>query len=135
MNLIDNILLYESVTLLAPNDKSYYIEMLEEYDIKYKCIDYDPKFKNHRNFICKDFIFDDVDISADVVVHFNVEKTYPIKYSGDVILIGDDEKHTGDCFPVESVDDIIKAYNIKEVYDTEIISKWRSMHYCVYGRM
>ena len=135
MKILNNMLLYESVTLLAPNEKPHWTDALEEYEIDYKCIDYDPKFKDVKNYICKDFIFDDVDISADLVIHFNVEKTFPIQYSGDAILIGDGEHHTGDCFPITSVDDIIKTYKIKEVYDTEIVDRWRSMYYCVYGRM
>jgi hypothetical protein len=135
MQIINNILLYDSTTLLACNNKEDLIDTLKDYEIKFKCIDYDPKFKNEPNYICKDFIFDDVDISADIVVHFNVEKTYPIKYTGDVILIGDGENHTGDCFPINSIDDIIKTYKVKEVYDTEIVNRWRSMYYCVYGRM
>ena len=103
---------YESVSLLAPNmNKGFIIEGLKRLGIDVQAFDYDPKFKRlqYPEFTCADFIFDDVDYSADLVVHFNVEKTAPLEYSGEVILIGDDERHSGDCFPIDDIDQIIDA--------------------------
>lgn len=135
MKISDILIQYDKVTLLAPNDKEDLITILEAFDIEYVCIDYDPKYANKENYICKDFIFDNVKIDSDLAVHFNVEKTYPFKYSGDVLLIGDNEYHTGDCFPVNSHQDIIDAYNLKEVYEVSTKKRWKGEHYIVYGKM
>lgn len=130
---------YESVTLLAPNNnKQFIFDTLRDTGIIVKAFDYDPKFKNHSLIQCKDFIFDDVDITSDLVVHFNVEKTAPLDYSGEVILIGDDEKHSGDCFPINSVDQMIETYNIKDLYDyghMQCKLGKQITHHFVYGRM
>ena len=72
----------------------------------------------------------DVELDADLIVHMNVEKTYPIKLTGDVILRGDNEGHNGDCTIVASCDQMIKMYNIEEVYST----RETDTHYFVYGR-
>lgn len=132
---------YESVSLLAPNmNKGFIIEGLKRLGIDVQAFDYDPKFKRlqYPEFTCADFIFDDVDYSADLVVHFNVEKTAPLEYSGEVILIGDDERHSGDCFPIDDIDQIIDAYNIKELYSHgQMTNKKPKLvtHNYVYGRM
>ena len=41
MQILNNILLYDSTTLLACNNKEDLIDTLKDYEIKFKCIDYD----------------------------------------------------------------------------------------------
>ena len=125
---------YDSIIFLACNARKDFLHKLASFGINVKGIDYDPKFMNSPIFINKDFVFDDVDLDADLVVHANCEKTYPITLKGDVLLIGDNEKHNGDCYPVESVEDLVGWYNVKEIYDSfEIISEQKT-HFIVYGR-
>jgi len=136
---------YDKVLFLACNDILEDLEELRALDIEATAIDYDPKFKRKPHYINKDFVFDEVDMSADLTIHMNVEKTYPVKLSGDVILRGDNEEHNGDCWPIYSFDQLIRAYNLKEVYqtynseDTKLTrninnSLLPKQHFIVYGR-
>lgn len=130
---------YDKVLYLACNDIHEDLEELNSFDIDAKAIDYDPKFKDVEYYINKDFVFDDIDLDADLTIHMNVEKTYPLKLSGDVILRGDNEHHNGDCCPITSCEQLIEMYNIKEVYQREITSQRKTLlngisHFFVYGR-
>lgn len=130
---------YDKVLYLACNDIREDLEELNSFDIDAKAIDYDPKFKDVEYYINKDFVFDDVDLDADLTIHMNVEKTYPLKLSGDVILRGDNEHHNGDCCPITSCEQLIEMYNLKEVYQQEITSQRKTLlngisHFIVYGR-
>lgn len=107
------------------------LAMLQTFNIEARCIDYDPKFKAIDGYECADFVFDDVDLNADLVIHMNVEKTYPVKLSGDVILRGDNECHNGDCCPVTSCEQMIEMYDVKEVYE----KNEHDGHFFVYGRV
>jgi len=125
---------YDDVILCACADKRTLINGLKSMGINVRAIDYDPKFKDNPSYECKDFIFDDVDLSADLVVHFNCEKTYPILCEGDVLLIGDDKRHSADCNPITSCQQLIDQNKIIEVYDTKEITQNRITHYFVHGR-
>ena len=98
-------------------------------------INYDINFSDMPSVICKDFVFDDVDLNADLIVHKNIEKTYPIKFNPgtDVILIGDNDGHNGDCIPIMDADTIIRLYNIKKVYEKGCDED--ETHYYVYGQV
>ena len=111
---------YESVTLVACNDRSELIYKLSGIGIQINVIDYDPKFDNPR-----DVIFDNVKFS-ELVVDFNAEKHYPIGkvYKGDMIVIGDNDQHNGDCNPIDNVDILIEQNNIKTIDFTYNIDKW-----------
>lgn len=121
---------YDKVLYLACNDIREDLDMLNSFDIDVRAIDYDPKFKNKNYYINKDFVFDDVDLNADLTIHMNVEKTYPLKLSGDVILRGDNEQHNGDCYPITSCDQLIELFGLKEVYE----KSEQDDHFIVYGR-
>lgn len=132
----DTLLNYDSIQFLACNDISGHLHELNLFDINVTAIDYDPKFINRSFYLNKDFVFDDVDLDAELVVHFNCEKTAPfINYSGDIILIGDNQEHNGDCRPVYSAQDLIDWYNVKEVYESKEIIDENYTHYLVYGRV
>lgn len=130
---------YDRVTFLACNNIQQDLAELSSFDIEVSAIDYDPKFKNIEHYVNKDFVFDDVDLTADLIVHMNCEKTYPVKLSSDVILRGDNENHNGDCCPITSCEQLIEMYNLKEVYQQEITSQRKTFlngisHFFVYGR-
>lgn len=121
---------YDKVLYLACNDIREDLEELNSFDIEAKAIDYDPKFKDVEYYINKDFVFDDVDLDADLIIHMNVEKTYPVNLSGDVILRGDNEQHNGDCYPITSCDQLIELFQLKEVYE----KSEEDDHFIVYGK-
>ena len=121
---------YDKVLYLACNDISEDLEELNSFDIEATAIDYDPKFKDTPYYINKDFVFDDIDLDADLTIHMNVEKTYPLKLSGDVILRGDNEQHNGDCHSITSCDQLVKLFDVKEVYE----KSEHDGHFIVYGR-
>jgi hypothetical protein len=126
---------YNKIIFLAPNEIYELLIMLNDFDIEAVAIDYDPKFLKAPFYINKDFVFDDVDLDAELIVHKNIEKTYPIEMPKgvDVILIGDNDNHNGDCTPVESTEDIIKLYNVSKVYEKGCDD--RETHFYVYGQI
>jgi len=65
---------YDKITILASNDVSEFLRTLNNIGIDAIAIDYDPKFKNTIGYVNKDFVFDDVDLIADLIIHKNVEK-------------------------------------------------------------
>lgn len=111
---------YESVTLVACNERSDLVYKLSGLGIHVDIIDYDPKFKNP-----KDVIFDNIKFN-ELVVDFNAEKHYPIGkvYKGDLIVIGDNDQHNGDCNPIDNVDILIEQNNITNVDFSYNIDKW-----------
>lgn len=94
--------------------------MLEGIGIDVDVVDYDPKFPNPR-----DVIYDNVKFN-ELVVDFNAEKHYPIGnvYKGDMIVIGDNDQHNGDCNPIDNVDVLIEQNNITNVDFSYNIDKW-----------
>ena len=135
INLKHIIFNYDKVIFLAPNDIQEYLEECNNCGIDAIAIDYDPKFSRSKYYLNKDFVFDDVDLNADLIVHKNIEKTYPIKFNPgtDVILIGDNDGHNGDCIPIMDADTIIRLYNIKKVYEKGFDED--ETHYYVYGQV
>jgi|TARA_X000001316_G_C896535_1_gene16298 hypothetical protein len=120
---------YDKVLFLACNDISKDLKELNAFDIEAIAIDYDPKFKDIQYYINKDFVFDDLDLDTDLTIHMNVEKTYPLKLSGDVILRGDNEQHNGDCCPITSCDQLIKLFGVNKIYE----KSEQDNHFFVYG--
>lgn len=111
---------YESVSLVACNDRSELIYKLSGIGIQVDIIDYDPKFENP-----KDAIYDQVKFN-ELVIDFNAEKHYPIGkvYKGDMIVIGDNDQHNGDCNPIDNVDILIEQNNITNLDFAYNIDKW-----------
>ena len=134
-NLQKMFLEYDKIVFLAPNEMHEVLIMLNDFDIDAVAIDYDPKFSKVPFYINKDFVFDDVDLDVDLIVHKNVEKTYPIKMPKgvDVILIGDNDSHNGDCIPIHSCQQLIDLYKVSEIYDQGCDEK--ETHYIVYGKI
>ena len=128
--MVELFLEYENITFVACGDKSNIITDLESMDINIRAYDYDPFFKDYKNYIIKDFIFDNVDFD-ECVVNFNCEKTYPLGkvYKGDMILIGDNDCHNGDCNPITSTQQLIEQNDIKTVYKEYVDGK----HFIVHG--
>jgi len=140
-NLQKIFLKYDKIVFLACNEISETLLMLNDFDIEAIAIDYDPKFKNVPYYINKDFVFDrDLEIlnaviGANLIVHKNIEKTYPVEMPKgvDVILIGDNDNHNGDCTPIHSCQQLIDLYKVSEIYDQGCDEK--ETHYIVYGKI
>ena len=126
---------YDSVLFLACNDIRETLYTLNAIEIDARAIDYDPKFEDYDLYECKDFVFDEVNLDAELVVHMNCEKTFPFDRTGDVILIGDDERHNGDCVPILSCNQLTYMYDVKEVYEEHVIEYHGKHYYIVWGRM
>lgn len=122
---------YDKVIFLAPNDIQELLHQYNACEIDATAIDYDPKFNHKQHYYNKDFVFDEVDLRADLIVHMNVEKTYPVELpeGGDVILRGDNEEHNGDCCPITSCDQMIEMYKLKTVWQ----KSEQDGHFFVYG--
>ena len=99
-------------------------------------INFDINFRDMPNVICKDFVFDNVELK-ECVLHYNCEKTYPVGrlHEGVFILRGDDKEHNGDCNPIHSVEQLVDENNLTEVFDYYSIrnNRKRYTHYYVYG--
>jgi len=122
---------YENIAFVACNDKTKLINGLINMDISITAYDYDPKFVGVPNYKVNDFVFDNIDFNYECVVNWNCEKTYPLGllYKGDMILIGDNKKHNGDCNPIESCEQLILQNKINTVYS--MFEK--NNHYVVHG--
>ena len=122
---------YQKIIFVACNDKTKLIEGLKSMGIETIAYDYDPKFKSNPNYMVKDFIFDDIKFDAELVVHWNCEKTYPLGriYKGDMLLIGDYDLHNGDCNPISSCEQLIEQNLITQVYESYKYGK----HFIVHG--
>ena len=111
---------YDSISLVACNEREDLIYKLEGLGLEVDVVDYDPKFSFSR-----DAIFDDIKFK-ELVIDFNAEKHYPIGkvYKGDMIVIGDNDNHNGDCNPIDNVDKLIEQNEIKTIDFTYNIGKW-----------
>jgi len=111
---------YDSISLVACNEREDLIYNLEGLGLEVDVVDYDPKFSFPR-----DAIFDNIKFK-ELVIDFNAEKHYPIGkvYKGDMIVIGDNDNHNGDCNPIDNVDILIEQNNIKTIDFTYNIDKW-----------
>lgn len=126
---------YDNVILLAPGDRKNDINDLIMLGVNVRAIDYDPKFVQYPHYEIADFIFDDVDLTTECLVHMNCEKTYyQIDYAGDIILRGDDRHRNGDCNPITSCNQLIEQYQLKEVYETHVEVHTKYKQYIVWGR-
>jgi hypothetical protein len=139
MKTLDILTQYDSITFLACNDIRHTLSVLNNMGIDISAIDYDPKFKDQEFYINKDFIFDDIKYSSELVVHMNCEKTYPeIRHCGDVLLRGDNLNYHGDCNPIYSTNQLIEQFNLKDVYQEHVVEgediTCKNL-YLVWGRM
>ena len=131
---------YDSVIFLACNEISDLLEDLNSMGIIASAIDYDPKFENKKYYECKDFIFDEVKLDADLIVHLNCEKTFMFETDSYVLLVGYNKKHNGDCKSIESSEQLIEEYKLKEIYEKGNWSERATFlngisHFWVHGRM
>ena len=111
---------YDSISLVACNEREDLIYKLEGLGLEVDVVDYDPKFSFPR-----DAIFDNIKFK-ELVIDFNAEKHYPIGkvYKGDMIVIGDNDNHNLDCNPIDNVDILIEQNEIKTIDFTYNIGKW-----------
>ena len=113
-----------------------FVNTIKKLGIELENINYDINFKDMPNVICKDFVFDNIDLK-ECVIHFNCEKTYPVgrMHKGTFILRGDDKEHNGDCNPIYSIDDLIEQNQLSVVSDhyQKPSKNKKYNHFYVYG--
>ena len=113
-----------------------FVNTIKKLGIELENINYDINFKDMPNVICKDFVFDGIDLK-ECVIHFNCEKTYPVgrMHKGTFILRGDDKEHNGDCNPIYSIDDLVEQNQLSEVFDhyQKRSKNKKYNHFFVYG--
>ena len=126
---------YDEISILCCRNFSL-IRALRKMGIHVDNINFDINFRDMPNVICKDFVFDEVDLQ-ECVLNYNCEKTYPIGrlHTGALILRGDDKEHNGDCNPIYSIEQLVEENNLTEVFDYYSIRNNRKKytHYYVYG--
>lgn len=109
------------------------IDSLERLNIKVNAYDY----RLDLDYIQKDVIFDDVKLDSDVIVHFAVEKTYPIGrvHKGTFILLHDtvDSKYCCNYIDKNVVQQIVEQNQI-ELISAEILNKSRRTYTLVIGK-
>jgi len=124
----------ESISMVGVSDKREMYEQLKHmFDVE--MIDYDIRFKYNKGVICKDVIFDKVELK-DLIINYSCEKMWPIGkiYKGrEFILVGDNEHHNGDCNPITSCEQLIEQNELTEVYDKYEFKRWRGRYYVVHG--
>lgn len=110
----------DEVTFVGHGSRDKLIKQCRAIGIKLTCYDYDPKFNDPI-----DAIFDDVEF-ADLVVVFNAEKHYPLGklISKEMIVVGDNDRHNGDCNPVTSCEQLIEQNNLVDVDLKGQVDKW-----------
>ena len=124
---------WEQVSYIAPGEIPDRFLMVDKLGIKYNCFDMNPMY-NGKFIIC-DVIFDYPKGIYNNILNFNCHKMYPIGklYRGEFILIGSDDRHPGDCNPVDSCDQLIEQNLLTTVYKQEKVSTDRNNFYIVFG--
>jgi hypothetical protein len=97
--------------------------------------DYDPARGSDKNIINKDVVFD-VELKEDLIINYACEKMWPLGkiYKGrEFILIGDNEKHNGDCNPITGNKMLIEQNEITEVWSFNEFTRWKGKYFTVFG--
>ena len=125
----------DSIAACAIGDRNWrLLYTLQNFGIEVNTYDYNPTI-NFPNK-CVDFIIDDIILKEDMIVHFNVENTYPIGrvHKGKLLLVYDDRQHNGNCTCYE--DNIHQQMAEDNLIDIEgqwtIPGKYKT-HYVVLG--
>lgn len=110
----------DEVTFVGANDRTFLTNRVSGLGIEIRNLDSDPKFSDPI-----DAVFDRVDFDPLVVV-FNAEKHYPLgkKISREMIIVGDNDQHNGDCNPIEGPWVLIEQNNFQTLKGAETIDKW-----------
>lgn len=117
---------HDDVSMIATGDlPDYYESLTKSFAINYHCYDYDPKFKNNPRYTVCDVIFDSPQLNG-LLVNFNAQKMYPIGkiYNGEMIVIGSDFKHNGDCNVITSCEQLVEQNNLHTVYKMAICNHY-----------
>jgi len=124
---------WEQVSYIAPGEIPHRFLMVDRLGIEYNCFDMNPMYKG--KFIICDVIFDYPEGIYNNILNFNCHKMYPIGklYRGEFILIGSDDRHPGDCNPVDSCDQLIEQNLLTTVYKQAKVSTDRNNFYLVSG--
>jgi len=124
----------ESISMVGVSDKrELYVHLKHIFDVD--MIDYDIRFNEDEEVICKDVVFDEVEFK-DLIINYACEKMWPIGkiYKGkEFILVGDNDYHNGDCNPITSCEQLAEQNELTEVYAQSEFKRWRGKYYVVYG--
>jgi hypothetical protein len=130
----------DTVSMVGPGVLPEYFKNLQDMAINYHCWDYDPKFANNSQYSVNDVIFDNVTLPG-LIVNFNAQKMYPIGrlFKSEMILIGSDAAHNGDCNIITSCEQLIEQNNLHTVYGRAIadhygFERYNHRLYMVWGR-
>ena len=97
--------------------------------------DYDPQ-RADDNVITADVIFDDIELTQDLIINYACEKMWPLGkiYKGkEFILIGDNEHHNGDCNFIDSNKQLVEQNGITELWEFNEIRRWKGTYFMVAG--
>ena len=86
-------------------------------------VDYDIRFEDDENVVNVDIIFDNY-TPGDIIVNYACHKMWPIGkiWKGkELILVGNNEHHNGDCNPVTSCQQLIDQNELTEVFHQQQI--------------
>ena len=121
----------ESIAIVGPAGKrNLYNEFKQIKSFKeVNMYDYDPARAKDNDIINKDVVFD-VELHEDLIINYACEKMYKDR---EFILIGDNEKHNGDCNPIISNKMLIKQNEITEVWSFNEFTRWQGKYFAVYG--
>jgi hypothetical protein len=126
----------ESIAIVGPARKR---ELWKEFSsikrLTVNLYDYDPQ-RASEDIITADVVFD-IELKEDLIINYACEKMWPLGkiYKGrEFILIGDNEKHNGDCNPIISNKMLIEQNELTEVWSFNEINRWGDTKYfMVYG--
>ena len=125
----------ESIAIVGPADKrNLWNEFNSIKRLKVNMYDYDPQ-RAEDNIITADVVFD-IELKEDLIINYACEKMWPLGkiYKGrEFILIGDNEKHNGDCNPIISNKMLIEQNEITEVWSFNEFPRWKGKYFAVYG--
>ena len=97
--------------------------------------DYDPARGKDENIINKDVVFD-IELKEDLIINYACEKMWPlgkIYKDREFILVGDNERHNGDCNPITSNRMLIEQNGIEEIWSFNEFTRWKGKYFVVFG--
>ena len=125
----------ESIAIVGPAQKrSLWHEFNSIERLEVNMYDYDPQ-RAEDNIITADVVFD-IELKEDLIINYACEKMWPLGkiYKGrEFILIGDNEKHNGDCNPIVSNKMLVEQNELTELWSHNEFKRWKGKYFVVYG--
>ena len=127
----------ESIAIVGPAGKrNLYDEFKQIKSFKeVNMYDYDPARGKDENIMNKDVVFD-VELHEDLIINYACEKMWPLGKlykDKELILVGDNERHNGDCNPIVSCRSLIEQNEITDTWSFNEFTRWKGKYFVVYG--